>query len=608
MVFKMIKNLLVDQRGIAMPMALLLMAAAAFVVMPGLSATGSLLTISRNLEDKTKAYYSSEAGIAYSLWKFKQSAAEPSFPLVLNNINGGDVQLNLLKHEVAADNSVIYTVQAATVNGFISSSRIVVKIKKGGDQGNNLFDQAVVSLNGDISLSGGCNIFSDDVKIIDYCDSAWTQDKSQPSKGISCSSVSSPRETNVFYDKGNSAEISIKSAAVVGKLAYKDISTVNLSSYKYVSLWIYSSVPLNAGDIYFIMATGSTLSGNIVTINIPAIAANTGTRIKLDIPDPSLFSTLNSIGVAQAVDKGAFDLFIDNVLATNSISNGDIYANGNINIEPSAQVFGNASATGAVNVNTGGGAKVWGSQMPSAPPYVTQLIDTSLYYQQANIKGGTVYQNLNLNWNSGDLGQITVNNDMTVNWSSYTVIMGPAWIGHNLTISTDKIVMGPVYVGNDLYIGGSSQVTLKGTVWVGGKLTIANGAYIQGPYTIVANSIVISGSAQVELVRGNVPFLIALGTTGEDGNVVNITGSASTSAIIYAPNGTVSITGGVGANGYNVYGSVVAKNVVMAGSTGVKYLTGLRTMPWDPGWGLGPGPGSGSGLGGKVELTAYDFQ
>lgn len=197
---------------------------------------------------------------------------------------------------------------------------------------------------------------------------------------------------------------------------------------------------------------------------------------------------------------------------------------------------------------------------------------------------------------------------MTVNWSSYTVIMGPAWIGHNLTITTNKIVMGPVYVGNDLYIGGSSQVTLKGTIWVGGRLTIANGAYIQGPYTIVANNIVISGSAQVELARGNVPFLIALGTTGENGNAVDITGSASTSAIIYAPNGTVSITGGVGANGYNVYGSVVAKNVIMAGSTGVKYLTGLRTMPYEPGWGLGPGPGSGSGLGGKVELTAYDFQ
>lgn len=43
--------------------------------------------------------------------------------------------------------------------------------------------------------------------------------------------------------------------------------------------------------------------------------------------------------------------------------------------------------------------------------------------------------------------------------------------------------------------------------------TYAGCAYIQGPYTLVADSISLKGSAQVELVGGNIPFLIARGTT-----------------------------------------------------------------------------------------------
>lgn len=594
-----------NESGMILPLALMLMAAGSFIILPGLSATGSMLTISRNLENKTKAYYAAEAGIAHSIWKCRQTSSAPTDD-ILYDINGTNVNLTVLHTQTLTSNSILYTVQSSTSDGLISTAKVIVQIKQTGDQGNNIFDHAVVSLDGDIFLSGGCTIKSDDIKIIDYCESAWT--RSQSSSQVSCSTVTTPRETNVFYDLGKSALMDIKSSAVTGNLAYKNTLSENLTTYKYISFWIYSTIPLNAGDFSFKLATATALGGTVESILIPAIPANTGTRVKLDIGDPASFSVLKSIGLSQVIDKGAFLFYIDNVYATNSISNGDIYANGDIELDPSAKVYGDGSATGVLDVDTLGGAKIWGSQTPSADPYVTQEIDTSTYYAEANIKGGTVYESLSTAWNAADLGQITVNTNMTANWSSYMIIMGPAWIGNNLTISTDKITMGPTYVGNDMYIGGSSKVTLQGTVWVGGRLTIAGSAYVQGPYTIVADSIVISGSAQVELAKGNVPFLIALGTTGQDGNAVNITGSASTSALIYAPNGTVSITGGVGANGYNVYGAVVAKDVIMTGSTSVKYLTGIRTMPYAPGWGLGPGPGSGGGLGGTTTITAFDYE
>ncbi|GEM_PF-2032488 len=603
---KLLVKLGKEESGAILSMALIIMAAGTFIILPGLQATSSMLTISRNLENKTRAYYAAEAGIAYSVWQCRKTSTAPTDGIV-SGINNMDVQLTVLKTQTLSSNAILYTVQSSTSDGLVSTAKVIVQIKQTGDQGNNIFDQAVVSLDGDIYLSGGCTIKSDDIKMIDYGDNKWTTSQSgKITTGTNSSATY--RETNVFYDTGKSLSFEAAASATTGNMAYKNTASENLSTYKYISFWLYSNEPLNAGDLTFKLATGSALGGTVESISIPAVASNTGTRFKLDIGNPSTFQTLGSIGLYQVVDKGAFTCYIDNVYATNDISNGDIYANGDIILDPSAQVYGDGSATGILDIDTIGGAHLWGTQTPSAPTYETQTIDISTYYTEANIKGGTVYDSLSTAWNAADLGQITVNNTLTVNWSSYTIITGPAWVGGNCSISTDKITMGPVYVGGDLYIGGSSKVTLKGTVWVVGKLTIAGSAYIQGPYTLVADCISIEGSAQVELARGNVPFLIARGTTGAGGYAVNITGSASTSAIIYAPNGTVSITGGVGSNGYNVYGAVIGKEVRMTGSTSVKYLTGIRTMPFAPGWGLGPGPGSGGGLGGTTQITAFDYQ
>jgi Tfp pilus assembly protein PilX len=592
MLIRLIKKFLKNESGLVLPMALMLMAAGAFIIMPGLQATGSMLTISRNMENKTKAYYAAEAGIAHSIWQCRKTSSPPVNE-TLHGINGTDVNVAVLHTQTLTSNSILYTVQSSTSDGLISTAKVIVQIKQTGDQGNNVFDQAVASLNGNISISGGSKVSSDDVFVVDDCDSSWS--RVPASSHLSCSTGSSPYvETGKYYDTSKSAKFTINDAATVETLAYYNSGTDNISTYKYLTFWIYSTVALNAGDLAFKIATNTALGGTTETILIPAIAASTGTRVRLDIGNPANFGAMKSIGIAQVVDKGAFTLYIDEVVATNDISDGDIYANGNVNIIPSGQVNGDASAMGTI---TDSQNRIYGTKTPSASRYETQAIDINSYKTIANIKGGTVYQTLSTAWNASDLGQITVNGDATINWSSYNITMGPAWIGGNLNISTNTITMGPTYVVGNMTVGGASQVTLKGDVYCEGVLTISAGTNVQGPYTLVGKSVVLNGGSSTQLGKGNVPFVIAF-----NGNI-DIGGSAILSAVVYAPNGQAHLSG----TG-TVYGSVVAKSVVMDGSAVVNYMSGIRTMPFPAGWGLGPGPGAGGGLGGTSMITNFDYE
>lgn len=543
-----------SQLGMVLPMALILMVIASIIIVPGLAAMQSFMIINSDTEQNTMAYYAADAGVADCIWKYKYGTA-PTVSYTLNNINGMNVDVTLLPQSTAQN----FFWQSSAPSGLTSRAKVVIGVTQTGAQGNDIFDKAAVSLDGDITMSGGCKVVSDDIFIVYYCDAAWTRSFTT----ITCSAVTTPRETGVYYDLGKSSKMVMTAAAGVGNLAYRNTGTKDISPYKYISAWIYSSVALNLGDLQFKIATNTALGGTVESINIPAIPANTGTRVLLTIGTPANFSSLDSIGIYQAVDKGAFTLYVDNVIATNNLSmNGDIYANGNISIQPSAIVNGTASATGTISVNTGGGAIVWGTQTPSAPTYTPQAINIQSYIDLATGPGSTHYTS----WPG---------------WTSGT---------HNL---------GPAYFDTSISIGGSNTIVLTGDIWVNGTLTITGGALVKGPYTIVANEITVSGGSSVMLAKGNVPLMIS-----QYGDF-HISNSAQIAAIVYAPNGQVHISGGVGPNGYNLYGAAVGKSVLMEGSTQIKYLSGIRTMPWPAGWGLGPGPGQSTGV---PTVVGYDYR
>jgi hypothetical protein len=567
-----------------LPMALILLVVASLIVVPGTMVMQSLMKINSGVEQDAMAYYAADAGVADLIWKYKYGTA-PTSSYILTGINNMSVDVSLLPQSTGQN----YFWRASAPAGSSSKAQVFVNLQQSGSQGNNVFDQAVASLNGNITMGGTTSVTSDDDYIIAYCDSSWTSSYST----VTCSRVTSPRETGVFYDKGYSVRMVMTNAAADGNLAYYNTGTKDISPYSKISLWIQSTVALTSGDLQFKIATDTGLMGTVQSIDIPSMPANTGTRVMLTVSGPAGYSALKSIGIYKARPKGAFTLYIDNVVATNNISHGDVYANGSISLSYGPVITGDVTAMGTIS-DPGSGIK--GLETPNSPAsWTPQPININNYKNEANIKGGTVYDSLSTGYTTSNLGQITVNHDMHINWSSYPVTMGPAWIGGDLDISGDNITMGPVYVGGDLHITGASKVTLKGTVYVEGDISIANGTYVQGGYAIVGHSVALSGGSTT-IAKGNVPFIIAY-----DGDV-DIANGAIASGVVYAPNGEAHLSGGV-----SLYGAVVARSVRMENSSSVIYMTGIQNLTWPAGWGLGGGPAGGGGTA-TTTLLGYDYR
>jgi len=553
MIKKIIALLKRGQRGMALPMALVLLVAASIIVVPSLWAVQSLLTINSNVSRDTLAYYAAEAGVADLVWKYKYSTA-PTAPYTLNNINGMDVDITPVK-----TSGQDYYWMSSAESDPVGRAQVYVHIRQTGSQGSNIFEYAALSLGGDITLGTNKKIIitSDDVLSIHNCDTVWARVPST----VGCAKVSSPRASGLYYDTAGYSARMVMTNAMAGNLAYRNITALNISDYEYVKLWIQSTRALNEGELVFKLATGNNLSGTVQTLPLPYVPVNAGgTRVLLSIPNQEVFTGLRSIGIQQTVSGPlSYTVYIDSVVATNNISDGDIFANGNCNI--AGTVMGDASATGAVIVNQWNG-KLWGTATPNSPAYVPQNITVENYVSES--MAGTLYS------------------------------APPSW---------GTIYIGPGHYNGDVTFGGSLTVYIQGPIYASGSIEIANSAVVSGAYPIVAeNNVTISGDARAQLAKDAVPLIVA-----RNGDI-SVSGSSAASAMLYAPNGTATISGGTPSPpGFNVYGSVVAKDVNMSGSTTIKYMTGVRTLPWPPGWGLGGGPAGGGGTT-VTTVLGYDYR
>jgi hypothetical protein len=314
-----------------------------------------------------------------------------------------------------------------------------------------------------------------------------------------------------------------------------------------------SRAPDSSYDNYTI--TSSAASGGKTRAKVIAL-------IQVPAPGNNIFNEAASSLNGNFSMTGGAHILSDGRQAGNY---GNIYANGNITLTPSATVGGTccsacntcgsgtaaqgvASATGTATISNCDTGTCDGSTVTGAPP-VSYTVNVQTFINQAS--AGTHY-------------------------SSNPV---PSYGTYNL---------GPAYITGDLTIAGSVTCHLKGTVYCTGNLDIAGSALLDGPYTIVCGgTLTIEGAANANLAAGNIPFIICQGTT------VTIDGSGQAAAVVYAPNATATISGA----GY-IYGSVIAKSIVMEGSGTIKYLSGIHSETQIP----------GAGLGGTPLLIGYNYQ
>src|SRR3990167_9355147 len=156
--------------------------------------------------------------------------------------------------------------------------------------------------NASAEIYGGVNV--------DDCDDdpiAWADG--------SAGDVTPARETTIIKENTASVKLTVAAGAGVELLAYHDISSVDLSAYDSIGFWFRSTVALDAGDLQFHLDNTAACATPLETINFPAISADTWTWVELTLADPSLLTAVVSIGIKQAVDKGAMTLYIDQIVA-----------------------------------------------------------------------------------------------------------------------------------------------------------------------------------------------------------------------------------------------------------------------------------------------------
>jgi len=159
---------------------------------------------------------------------------------------------------------------------------------------------------------------------IDDCDLIWDSEQ-----------ATAVLNTTIEKEGTGCCEITVGAGVGVDELLVsQDVASWNATQEGGVLLWVRSSITLDAGDMEFVVSTAADCATIIGTFEIPAIpVADTWYRVYINgeegrwaFPDSSKDAII-SIGVVQAVDVGAFTLYLDDIQMTagaGGANSGDI--------------------------------------------------------------------------------------------------------------------------------------------------------------------------------------------------------------------------------------------------------------------------------------------
>jgi len=143
--------------------------------------------------------------------------------------------------------------------------------------------------------------------VIEDCEDVWTDG--------SGGDVTPAAEGTIKKVGTYSVKLTVAAGAGVELLAYETITSTDLSAYTHIVCWLQSSVAVTAGQLQFLLDNSTACDSPLEEINIPALSANTWTRVCLPIVSPSTCTGIQAVGIQQTADIGAFILYVDDVRA-----------------------------------------------------------------------------------------------------------------------------------------------------------------------------------------------------------------------------------------------------------------------------------------------------
>ena len=111
----------------------------------------------------------------------------------------------------------------------------------------------------------------------------------------------------------------LTSAALVEITASEVVGSMDLSAYDELLFWAKCSVNLDAADFQLLLDDTALCVSPIVTSDIPALTADTWKYCKV-AADLSGCTAIISVGLQQAVDKGALSIWLDDIRAAKAIA------------------------------------------------------------------------------------------------------------------------------------------------------------------------------------------------------------------------------------------------------------------------------------------------
>lgn len=143
--------------------------------------------------------------------------------------------------------------------------------------------------------------------LVEDCEDAWDESVD--------GDVTESADSSDYKVGSASAKFVCAAGLGAGDIVATEVISKDLSGYDVLMAWVKSSVELAAGDWQLLLDNTASCASPLKSLDLPALAANTWTRILLDLGDASGLTTLISVGLKQIVDKGAMNFWIDDVQA-----------------------------------------------------------------------------------------------------------------------------------------------------------------------------------------------------------------------------------------------------------------------------------------------------
>jgi len=144
--------------------------------------------------------------------------------------------------------------------------------------------------------------------LVEDCEDAWVNDN------ITSCNVDTDAKVGTY-----SVKCVIPGALGANILLAHETTTVNLTTYDLIFLWIKSSITAALNDNQIVLDDTATCLSPIEFLQLPALTLGVWTQVVMPLADPSLLGAILGIGLKQIAALGARNIFLDDIRALKEI-------------------------------------------------------------------------------------------------------------------------------------------------------------------------------------------------------------------------------------------------------------------------------------------------